>query len=125
MFSFPPSPSGDESSLSRDRTTAGKRGGRMSFEFKPNGSMGSLAMWVQKNIREIAEDPVLRIYGALLAATHVFTFQFWHGSSDLATVLGPGAEPICWPFWEDCWQYRFHDMAQLEMLLWGYLGLSL
>jgi hypothetical protein len=81
-------------------------------------------MWVRQSIREIAEDPVLRVYGALLAATHLFTFWFWHGSLDLATVLGPDAEPICWPFWESCWKYRFHDMAPLRMLLWTYFALA-
>src|SRR5262249_24503821 len=82
-------------------------------------------MWGLKNIREIAADPVLRVYGALLAAIHVLTFWFWHRSEDLVTVLGPGAEPICWPFWESCWRYRFHDAAAVRALLWtyGFLGI--
>jgi hypothetical protein len=77
-------------------------------------------MWIRQSIREIAADPVLRVYGALLATTHVLTFWFWHSSSDLATVLGPDAEPICWPFWESCWRYRFHDLTSLRILLWSY-----
>lgn len=82
-------------------------------------------MWPRKNIAEIAADPVLRLYGALLALPHALAFWFWHVSYDLETVLGPGAEPICWPFWEDCWRWRFHDMAQLRMVLWSYFALSL
>ena len=81
-------------------------------------------MWIRQNIREIADDPILRVYGALLATIHVVTFRVWHGSYDLATVLGPDAEPICWPFWENCWRYRFHDQASLRMLLWTYAALG-
>src|SRR5690349_2895469 len=81
-------------------------------------------MWIRRNIREIADDPILRVYGALLAAIHVLTFWVWHGSADLATVLGPDAEPICWPFWESCWRYRFHDMASLRALIWIYGALG-
>jgi hypothetical protein len=77
-------------------------------------------MWIRRNVREIADDPVLRIYGALLAAIHVLTFWFWHQSADLMTVLGPDAEPICWPFWESCWRHRLHDPASLRIVVWSY-----
>jgi len=77
-------------------------------------------MWIRQNVREIADDPVLRVYGALLAAVHVLTFWFWHASADLTTVLGPDVEPICWPFWESCWRYRFHDLSSVRALIWSY-----
>ncbi len=75
---------------------------------------------MRRNVREIADDPVLRVYGALLAAIHVLTFWFWHQSADLAAVLGPDAEPICWPFWESCWRHRFHDLTSLRIVVWSY-----
>jgi hypothetical protein len=75
------------------------------------------------NIDEIAADPALRIYGALLAVTHVLTFLVWR-KIDVARILS-SKQALCWPFWEDCRNFRVFSQEQIEALLWLYLALAL
>jgi hypothetical protein len=82
-------------------------------------------MWIRRNIEELRDDPVLGAYGVFLALTHVLTFlSWWRGGIDLITVL-TSPEPICWPFWGDCFRYRFLSPNGVYWLLRGYLALSL
>ncbi len=83
----------------------------------------SPAAYFRKNIAEIAADPVLRIYGAALAALHVLTFLSWRSFS-LETMLARGHLGICWPFFENCSQYRLLSPEGVRLVLWGYLGAS-
>ena len=64
-----------------------------------------LAGFFRRNVEEIRADPVLRVYGAILAFVHFLTFVFWRGDAPLQTVLPAQATPICWPFFEEC--HRF------------------
>lgn len=83
----------------------------------------SLATFFRRNIDELAADPVLRAYGAVLAALHVLTFFFWHDRS-VERILRSGANPFCWPFFENCGDYRFLDAGGVRVVLWCYLGVS-
>ncbi|HEX5035828.1 MAG TPA: hypothetical protein VFX30_01570 [bacterium] len=79
---------------------------------------------LRATIEEIRNDPVLRIYGFCLAVTHILTFLFWRGGYDLVSLL-TAPEPMCWPFWADCFRYRFLSPDGVYWLLRGYLFLSL
>lgn len=84
-----------------------------------------MVMWISRNILEVREDPVLRAYGAFLAVTHVLTFIFWSfGGVSLIDIL-TSPEPVCWPFWAECFQYRFLSPDGVYWFLRAYLVMSL
>jgi hypothetical protein len=74
----------------------------------------------RRNVQEIAADPVLRIYGAVLAVVHVLTFLHWQPG--LGRILAPEAMPICWPFFEECHRFRVLGAGAVRAFLWGYLA---
>lgn len=81
--------------------------------------------WLRRNIEEIHDDPVLRAYAVFLGLTHVLTYIFWSRSAvDLVSIL-TSSEPLCWPFWGDCYRFRFLSPDGVFWLLRGYLALSL
>lgn len=86
--------------------------------------MTTFVNWLRGNIDEIRNDPVLRAYGIFLALTHVLTFVFWWRTYDLVSLLTDG-DAICWPFWGDCFRYRFLSADGVYWLLRAYLLLSL
>jgi hypothetical protein len=47
------------------------------------------------------DDPVLRWYGALLAACHVLTAVAWFTYKHVATLV-TGEDRVCWPLWPGC-----------------------
>jgi hypothetical protein len=79
----------------------------------------------RRNVEEIVADPVLRVYGIVLAFVHVLTFFFWRRGTPLQAVLPVQATPICWPFFEECHRSRFLTPIGVEVILWSYLGLAL
>jgi hypothetical protein len=79
----------------------------------------------RRNVEEILSDPVLRVYGVVLAFVHVLTFFFWRRGTPLHAVLPVGTTPICWPFFEECHRFRFLTATGVEVVLWSYLGLAL
>ncbi len=87
--------------------------------------MSLLRGFFRRNVEEIAADPALRVYGAVLGFVHVLTFVFWRGDAPLQGVLPVGATPICWPFFEDCHRFRFLTPAGVDVILGGYLLLAL
>ena len=74
----------------------------------------------RRNVSEIAGDPVLRVYGSILALVHVLTFVHWQRGATLRRILAAEGMPICWPFFEDCHQLRVLGPAGVDALLWGY-----
>jgi hypothetical protein len=85
--------------------------------------MRRISAWAAANIEEIAQDPALRIYGALLAVTHALSFLVWR-QVGVARMLA-STEALCWPFWEDCQKFRVFSAEQIQTFLWVYLGLAL
>jgi hypothetical protein len=74
------------------------------------------------NVAEIAADPALRLYGAALAATHVLGFLYWRFHHRISVALDPRTDPICWPFFEDCWRWRLLDPGTVDAVLWVYVA---
>ncbi len=85
--------------------------------------MRRISAWVAANIGEISSDRALRIYGALLASTHVLSFLVWRQIGLERLLSSPHA--LCWPFWEDCQKSRVFSAEQIQTLLWIYLGIAL
>jgi hypothetical protein len=83
-----------------------------------------LAGFFRRNVGEIRWDPVLRVYGSILAFVHVLTFVHWHRGLLLRHVLAESAVPICWPFFEECYGFRVLSPTGVDALLWGYLTLA-
>ena len=80
----------------------------------------------RRNAEEIARDPALRFYGAILALLHVLAFLHWELVHPLAKILDPSLGPaVCWPFWEDCHAWHVFSPAQVEAILRGYLVLAI
>jgi len=87
--------------------------------------MNRVARWIRGNIDEIAADRALRIFGGLLAAQHVLTFLAWKTSFPAERFLGTDSVPLCWPFFENCADYRFLGAAGVRSVLWAYLAAGL
>jgi hypothetical protein len=87
--------------------------------------ISSVGRFFRRNVEEIVSDPVLRIYGVVLAFVHVLTFFFWRRGTPLQAVLPVGTTPICWPFFEECHRLRFLTTTGVEVILWSYLALAL
>lgn len=52
-------------------------------------------------LREIRDDPALRLYGSALALTHAVSMLFWRDTSVIG-FLGRGSEAVCWPLVRGC-----------------------
>jgi hypothetical protein len=80
--------------------------------------------FLRRNVDEISADPILRVYGTILAFVHVLTFVHWQLGSLLRRTLSADGVPICWPFFEDCHRFRVLGPAGVDAILWGYLTLA-
>lgn len=85
---------------------------------------GRLRRLLRAPIEEIANDGVLRAYGAVLVLTHVLTAAFWWREG-IAAIINSGAEPICWALVPNCGPLRILSMEQVESLLIGYAVVAL
>jgi hypothetical protein len=81
--------------------------------------------WIRRQAEGIASDRVLRFYGVALAAAHAITWLDWTSRDPIARYIARGMDPICWPFWESCGDFRFLTVGQADGLLWAYLALAL
>jgi hypothetical protein len=80
---------------------------------------------LRANIDEIAGDPALRLYGALLALTHLLSFVHWRITQPLELFITRSPSPICWPFLPSCGALRFLDANGAVELAWAYAALAL
>ncbi len=81
--------------------------------------------WIRAQVGEIAADPALRLYGALLALAHTLCFAHWRLQWQLDQAIGRDALAICWSFFEACDRFRFLDAAGVDAVLYSYGALSL
>lgn len=70
-------------------------------------------------IDELVSDPLLFSYAWAIVAGHVVVWLFF-ARTNVLVVLGDRNDPICWPFFEDCWRFRFGDAAQVSWVLVAY-----
>lgn len=85
--------------------------------------MPIIRRYFSAQINEISKDAALRFYGAFLAVGQVLTFWVWHVGK-AANYLSDEARPVCWPFFENCFRYRFfsYDEARLILFLFGLVS---
>ena len=80
--------------------------------------------YFSKQIQEISEDRVLRIYGFFLSLVVVLTaflFIYYH----LENWLNPNTEAICWPMFNHCSTARIFTIVQLRFIFYAIGLLSL
>lgn len=82
-----------------------------------------LVTYLIRQVGEIASTPALRWYGAAIALTNALTALYWLlGDISPAVVLSPSQVPICWPFWENCYNARWLSPVGIDavvLLLFG------
>jgi len=80
--------------------------------------------YLRRQIDEIADDPVLRAYGAVLALTNLLT-AYWLLQGGYAGLVARGEDAFCWPLVPECERFRWLDAGQLEVAFWIYGAASL
>ncbi|HXT71035.1 MAG TPA: hypothetical protein VN700_14835 [Vicinamibacterales bacterium] len=85
------------------------------------GVFGGLA----RRLARLDDDPVLRAYGAALAAANALTAVYWFGDLGPAQVLSPTTTPVCWPFFEDCFRFRLLPEQAVAGIVAGLLVASM
>jgi hypothetical protein len=86
--------------------------------------MKRASAYFRTQIDEIARDPVLRAYGAVLAFLQILTAIYWF-TSDVERWLVRGAEAVCWPGWENCEAFRAFDKPGVLFAIGAFLFFSL
>jgi hypothetical protein len=76
-----------------------------------------LRRYVGAQIREIASDRALQIYGGALSLTTSLTAVYWLTGKPLAPILEQGAPFVCWPFAEACGSWRIFTPETIELLV--------
>lgn len=84
---------------------------------------GVAAYW-RSNLDEIRHDSLVQAYFGCVLGTHVVTWLFLVDTRILHVAMA-GIEPICWPYFEACWQFRFKSPATVGMTTAAYLGVTL
>ena len=77
-----------------------------------------------RQIEEIRNDTALRIYGACIMLGQVLSFFHWQ-SGRMEKFLQKSAEAICWPFFENCFEYRFLDFNQVHTVFLVFGAVSI
>jgi len=66
-------------------------------------------------IEEIAADPALRAYAAVLVLLNALT-AFWFIDGNFAALMGREDAAICWPLLPDCERFRVLSPRQLDVV---------
>ena len=61
-------------------------------------------------------DPVINVYRWAVLATHCSVLLYFL-NTDILTILRRDIEPLCWPYFESCWQFRLTSGAWIQVLL--------
>ncbi|HEX4925595.1 MAG TPA: hypothetical protein VFV50_15985, partial [Bdellovibrionales bacterium] len=88
------------------------------------------------NIAEIENDKTLIYYGAALGFCHIVCALWWLGyrfhtntpwaMGEYAVMLwDQSGVAICWPFYQNCQDYRFASLTAIFVIFWGYLAFSI
>src|SRR5262245_47215743 len=83
--------------------------------------MAALIGFFRAQIVEIERDAALRWYGVAMAFLHIVTYLCWVDQR-IATVVGAGAEPICWPLVPECGALRVLSSAGVVLVLRAYFA---
>jgi len=80
--------------------------------------------YFQTQITEIKNDTALRIFGVFMGMGHVYSVMNWMAKKQYMNLAKTG-EPLCWPFFEDCFKYRFFNSVEMKgiFVLFGICAL--
>ena len=73
---------------------------------------------------EVTAEPSLSAFAWAVLATHVTCWLFFVNTNGL-NILATGTEPLCWPYFQDCWRFRLDSVDQVAILIVVYLALIL
>ena len=80
--------------------------------------------YFDRQIEEIRKDTALRIYGAFLSLCHVFAAMNWIQKGQYKNLSTAG-EALCWPFFENCFAYRYLNEQQVLAVFVAFLAMAL
>ncbi len=81
--------------------------------------------WLKKNLAEIKNSRPLTLFGGFLALGHFFTFLFWNKTELLLrSISSDDPNPICWPYFIDCADFRL-SLSVLQGMQYVYLLIGL
>lgn len=86
--------------------------------------MNRIVQFVRRNIQELRDDPVVRLYGWAILAGHAVVWLFFVDTGILLSLTHQ-SEPFCWPFFEDCYKYRLRSAGHAFTIQTAYLALGL
>lgn len=72
--------------------------------------------------RDVASDTpgssgsIIGVYGWAVIASHAVVSLYFLGTNVL-TILTKNAEPLCWPYFQNCWQIRFDTITPVLALV--------
>lgn len=66
-------------------------------------------------------DAAISWYYLAMVGTHAVVWVFFRDTAALS-VLNRSVEPLCWPFFETCWQWRTDNQAAIDAILLTYLA---
>ncbi len=81
--------------------------------------MSIFTRYFDAQINEIKKDNALRFYGAFLGVAQVLVFWAWHVTGAV-NYISNEEEPFCWPFFENCFKYRFFGYGKSEVLIFFF-----
>ena len=61
-------------------------------------------------------DSVIASYSWAVLASHAVVFLYFL-DTDALTILTKSVEPLCWPYFQSCWQVRFDTTAPIAILM--------
>jgi hypothetical protein len=61
-------------------------------------------------------DAVIGRYRWALVASHAVALLYFL-DTNILTVLTKDAEPLCWPYFQNCWQFRFDKTSSVAVLI--------
>lgn len=86
------------------------------------GIVGWLRAFARSNVRPLATEPAVHAYAYAVAAGHAVVLLFFIDTRVLSGLLA-SVEPLCWPYFEDCWRYRLHSENRILLVVITYFGI--
>ena len=75
-----------------------------------------MSEFFQRQIYEIRRDLALRLAGSFLCLGHLVCFVYWNVHFRAYEMVSNQTVPVCWPFFESCYRYRFLGPEALKIL---------
>lgn len=81
--------------------------------------------WIKSQLWEIKKSSAVRLFGAVLAITHILTWVYWESQGALPLTYYAQSTPMCWSLFESCSAMRFLPTSLMSFLYNSYLALGI